>query len=339
MRHALKVSLIALFLWGALALQASPQVQNLNAAQRTDATRMVDIYYNIIHDRSVTVSIYASQDDGVTWNLPINLVSGDVGQDIDPGNGKHIVWDALAEHPDIIYDNVKFKVVADDGVVDLTTGLIAYYPFNGNANDESGNSNNGSINGAALAPDRFGNPNSAYYFDGNDCIDIGQLPQLDNVNGITVSCWVKRTTSGRYDGFVGKWISSPYWNNVFLLYNNESSDVNKGGFAVQYANVYNGCTGVAGLSLIPHDQWTHIVAVWSGLDGIASIYKNGVLDNSRYDAQSLNHSIYYNTLYTAKIGSWGGTSGGGRDLIGYVDEVRIYNRALSQSEVTALYND
>ena len=151
----------------------------------------------------------------------------------------------LAEHPNIIYENVKFKVVADDGVIDLTAGLIAYYPFNGNANDMSGNGNNGSVAGATLSEDRFGNPDSAYYFDGNDYINIGQLPQLQGAQGITVSCWVRRTSSNRYDGFVGKWYTTPAsTNNVFLLYNGEndasycnaSGFLNKGAFAVSYGN-------------------------------------------------------------------------------------------------------
>jgi sulfatase modifying factor 1 len=123
MRNASKITLLALFLLGTLTLQASPQVQDLNAAQRTDATRMVDIYFNIIHDQPVTVSIYASQDNGVTWNLPINHVSGDVGPNISPGNGKHIVWNVLAEHPNIIYDNVELKVIASDGTI-LTDFII-----------------------------------------------------------------------------------------------------------------------------------------------------------------------------------------------------------------------
>ncbi|HEY4205695.1 MAG TPA: hypothetical protein VGM31_02740, partial [Puia sp.] len=52
---------------------------------------------------------------------------------------------------------------------DITTGLIAYYPFNGNADDATGNGNNGSlVNGPTLTTDKMGNPNSAYYFDGVD---------------------------------------------------------------------------------------------------------------------------------------------------------------------------
>ena len=54
------------------------------------------------------------------------------------------------------------------------TGLLGSYPFNGNANDASGNGNNGVVNGATLTADRFGNPNSAYLFNGiNAYIDIG----------------------------------------------------------------------------------------------------------------------------------------------------------------------
>ena len=54
-----------------------------------------------------------------------------------------------------------------------TDGLVGYWPFNGNANDETGNGNNGTVNGATLIKDRFGNDNSAYEFDGiNNSITV-----------------------------------------------------------------------------------------------------------------------------------------------------------------------
>ena len=56
-----------------------------------------------------------------------------------------------------------------------TNGLVGWWPFNGNANDESGNANNGTVNGATLTTDRFGDSSSAYDFDGNDLIDINSL--------------------------------------------------------------------------------------------------------------------------------------------------------------------
>ncbi|MGI6198362.1 MAG: LamG domain-containing protein [Candidatus Cloacimonadaceae bacterium] len=339
MLRSFKIPLLALLFWGTLALQASPQVQNLTAVQRTDSSKKVDIYYKLVHDKPVTISIYASQDNGATWNLPITQISGDFGPGIDPGNGKHIIWNAMAEHPNIIFDSVKFKVVADDGVVDLTTGLIAYYPFNGNAYDMSGNGNNGSVVGATLSEDRFGNPDSAYYFDGNDYINIGQLPQLQGAQGITVSCWIYRTSSNRTEGFVGKWYTSPQTNNVFLLYNGEGDYKNKGAFTVQYANAYNATTGMQGTSTMPQHQWIHLVGTWNGADGVSKIYKNGVLDNSSVKIESMNHTIYYNTSYPAMIGNWGYLWGSNYYMIGYIDDVRIYNRALTDAEVSHLYDN
>ncbi len=75
----------------------------------------------------------------------------------------------------------------------LTNGLVAYYPFNGNANDATGNGNNGTIYGGVTpTTDRFGNPNAAYTFDGSTgYIDI---PQNSTLNGlttsVTLSAWI-----------------------------------------------------------------------------------------------------------------------------------------------------
>ena len=70
-----------------------------------------------------------------------------------------------------------------------TTGLVGYWPFCGNANDESGNANNGTVNGATLTTDRFGNTNSAYNFDGiNDNIGLGNF---FNYTSFSISMWVK----------------------------------------------------------------------------------------------------------------------------------------------------
>jgi hypothetical protein len=70
-----------------------------------------------------------------------------------------------------------------------TNGLVGWWPFNGNANDESGNGNNGTVNGATLTADRFGNLNKAYSFDGVDnYIHVLNTPSLDIVNG-TLNLW------------------------------------------------------------------------------------------------------------------------------------------------------
>ena len=68
--------------------------------------------------------------------------------------------------------------------------LVAYYPFNGNANDEGGNDLHGTVKGANLTEDRHGNVDKAYYFDGNyDIIDLRQYRELCIAEDLTISLW------------------------------------------------------------------------------------------------------------------------------------------------------
>ena len=71
-----------------------------------------------------------------------------------------------------------------------TNGLVGWWPFNGNANDLSINANNGTVNGATLTVDRYGNANKAYSFDGlNDYIEVLHSNSL-NLGIISISCWI-----------------------------------------------------------------------------------------------------------------------------------------------------
>jgi hypothetical protein len=71
-----------------------------------------------------------------------------------------------------------------------TNGLVGWWPFNGNANDESGNGNNGTVSGATLTSDRFGNSNKAYSFNGlNDFIQSDTISYL-NLSINSISTWI-----------------------------------------------------------------------------------------------------------------------------------------------------
>jgi len=79
-----------------------------------------------------------------------------------------------------------------------TTSLVAYWPFNGNANDLSGNGNNGTVNGATLTADRYGNANNAFYFSSSACstrIDA-QVDTSSVQTGLTISIWVLQSGNG-----------------------------------------------------------------------------------------------------------------------------------------------
>ena len=78
-----------------------------------------------------------------------------------------------------------------------TNGLVAYYPFSGNANDSSGNGNNGTVYGATLTTDRFGNANSAYSFDGvSNYINIANSILPSTSTSLSISLWFIATTNG-----------------------------------------------------------------------------------------------------------------------------------------------
>jgi hypothetical protein len=84
---------------------------------------------------------------------------------------------------------------------ELNTGLVAYFPFNGNALDATGNGYDGVVHGAVLTQDRFSNFNSAYLFNGtNNFIQVSKL--FPNLTNLTVSAWVQYT-SGSYQNGTG----------------------------------------------------------------------------------------------------------------------------------------
>ena len=120
----------------------------------------------------------------------------------------------------------------------LTNGLIAYYPFNGNANDESGNELNGLVNGATLTTDRFGKSNSAYLFSNNQEITIPNTSNL-NTYPLTISLWynAKNLPDGEASNLFSKY-SPAAWNGYQILLADNRNITNNGvvinnGFGVQ----------------------------------------------------------------------------------------------------------
>ncbi len=84
---------------------------------------------------------------------------------------------------------------------------MGWWPFNGNANDESGNGNHRTVNGAILSNDRFGNINCAFGFE-NSSIDFGNSSSLDiNPEGFTISIWAKNNADAIGSHILGKRIA------------------------------------------------------------------------------------------------------------------------------------
>ena len=206
-------------------------------------------------------------------------------------------------------------------VTSVDNGLVAYYPFDGNANDASGNGNNGTVLGAALTNDRLGNPNSAYQFDGNTSqIRMNPLPDM---TAATFSCWIKvpvLAPNRRYVFFEGDMTSGHDFG--FALWNNGSFFQFKDTTELPFPDTD-----------FPIGTWFHFACVADNAAGKVTAWINGL------KARELVHSV------TANVGYHNNLSIGRfydprtePAFNGALDEVRFYNRALSAAEVQALYN-
>jgi Concanavalin A-like lectin/glucanases superfamily len=220
-----------------------------------------------------------------------------------------------------------------------TNGLVAYYPFNGNANDESGNGNHGTVNGATLTTDRFGNANRAYNFNGTtDFIDVADSPTLDVTSELTLSVWINEFSANlnvSQSAYNGRIIEKGYagQNNGYLLDAVGSINSNPcSNTATTIKTRFIAGVGVMGNSCYSFNNWHHLIATFN--QGLLKVYIDGVLDVSYNGTVS---TIPTNNL-PLRIGYTQGAAGCGCEYFrGEIDDIRIYNRALSESEVQQLY--
>jgi gliding motility-associated-like protein len=230
--------------------------------------------------------------------------------------------------------------VSLEAQVDLNLGLAAYYPFSNNANDVSGNNNNPVFNNATLTADRFGNPNSAYHFNGvSNYMKIPNAPSLNSTNKLSVCAWVK--VMGFYTGTChGNSImmkgDADYLPGNYLLRFDDGAFTNFQNCATPGidpahqnfygAGVYTPPPGYA--PYIQTNQWHNVIATYDGTT--ARLYIDCLLRASMPQAGltfTNGYDLFLGTLNTASFPYW---------FNGDMDEVRIYNRALNQDEVNVL---
>ena len=215
------------------------------------------------------------------------------------------------------------------------TGLVAYYPFTGDADDASGNGLHGTVNGPLLTSDRFGSENRAYLFNGvNDYILVGDpVPApLKIQQEITLEAWIYVT---QYPAGLAQIVGSQFDGStsgatIFL-----DSRVNPDGLTAPQGHIHfqigNGSFHATNSnSQVPLNQWVHIVATRRPYED-ASIYYNGVLQPSS-GLTWLGNVTYANAWF-----AMGQQKDVNRPFKGKIDDVRIYSRALSAGEVLSHY--
>jgi hypothetical protein len=215
-----------------------------------------------------------------------------------------------------------------------TSCILASYDFNGNANDISGNNLHGVVNGASLTNDRFGNLNSAYYFDGiDDYIEVLDNSQFNFENNkMSISYWLKLENLP----------NDPNNEKILLSKQSESGDL-QNGFNISYSQnntalkIKNGSGGTLGQAYTDYgsnlNQWNHYIFTWDGTIGKA--YENGVLVNS----YSTNNAIIGSINLPLLIGKPNWISPNAEHFNGFLDDLTIYSCALTQNDIDSIFSD
>jgi hypothetical protein len=217
-----------------------------------------------------------------------------------------------------------------------TNGLVGYWPFNGNANDESLNGNNGTVNGATLTSDRFGNANKAYNFDGlNDYIDVLHQSSLNLPNG-TINIWFKTNSN----------------NRMTLIYKSDFNNASNENYAIMlgYLFTVNGPTGIAYASkynsnCTPGQGWEGPLnslnisdSSYHMLTCITSGTEIKILVDAVQQAVTPSLALFADTCTNSNLRFGVAWAGDLSPYLGDIDDIGIWNRALNQQEITNLYN-
>ena len=211
--------------------------------------------------------------------------------------------------------------------VDLERGLVAYYSFDDcSAKDLSGNGNDGIIYGAKCVDGKFG---KALRFDGvDDKVNCGNAALLSITDKITLEVWIKTSSwAMKYPTIVSKSRRTTEWDGEYWLAVKASTGQVTFAFAPAGADAIDHWTST---TLSPN-TWYHIVATFDDDADQVRIFINGEEDpNSPFTETNTPGA----TDLDVEIGYGGHTN----DYFnGLIDEVRIYNRALSEEEIRALY--
>ncbi len=225
----------------------------------------------------------------------------------------------------------------------LADGLIAYYPFNGNSLDASGNGLNGQlINGATFGADRQEIGQSALLLDGED--DYFEIPDntLLRPDSLSISLWMKARKVTSTTHIYNKSVFSDHKNQQYSAFirppglpNTNTAcceifiDVNNDGLCSVEQPILNPAIYYA--STYETNQWYHIVTVFAGQTN--KLYINGVMKIAQKEStlnpidKCAGGNLRFGAQANYDINCLNGT----------IDEIRIYNRGLSDVEIKALY--
>jgi formylglycine-generating enzyme required for sulfatase activity len=208
----------------------------------------------------------------------------------------------------------------------LTNGLIAYYPFNGNATDESGNGN--TIKGSGvLSSDRFGTANRSVFLEKpTDSFAVSGSGTLNLYKKFTISSWINVPKPANSEqAIIAKTSGESIRTTSFIL------RLDGPGRIRFWHGDLNAFTDIASKNRCQFNSWNHVLVSYNSETKKIKFFLNGVFDSEV--------NIGVTLIPTPDLPIQFGTQGGQtHPLLGYLDDVRIYNRDLFETEVKTLYD-
>jgi len=232
------------------------------------------------------------------------------------------------KHMIILFIAICFLLVNRLGAQDLRTGLVAYYPLDTDFLDYSGNTLNPTVYGDPQpAPDRHGNLNSAYYFNG-----VSDYLMLDNdplicPPYVTISAWFKADGNRQYGRLIEKRHNVPAypWSSYLLQYSRDPH------LATSQMTIEGTRSVLDSDFTADSNSWHLMTATYDG--GSYKLYLDGLLSAS--EARTGNITYTSMPLF---IGTCHQNANNIYNFSGALDDIRIYNRALTAGEILALYD-
>ncbi len=227
----------------------------------------------------------------------------------------------------------KTETITVTETIDLERGLIAYYPFNGNANDESGNNKNGVlVNGPTFSTDAKNVENKAINFDGvNDYVRISDQTSYFAPSKLSASFHVNLRNAGGRSAIISK---SAFTTASSVSWGAQITNQ----IRVTVANPTDACSNLwydnpaadlQSQGTFQNNQWYHVVIIFN--QGVEMIYINGELNSAK-----MNNYSYLKQCSTADLKFGGWWQNDVVSIQGKLDEVRLYNRILSEEEIEKL---
>jgi len=323
------------------AIAGTPVVTNVHGEQRPN-TDLVDVYYDldVADSASVLVRLEVSADGGLNWSVPVVNVSQSVGACVSPGKGKHILWNAGADWNGQVSKNVRFRVTASDAS-SLQSGLVAYYPFDGDILDASGHGNHAIANGTINFESGIAGQAASFY---QSWLQIPNV--LNDLQSFSISLWAYErgmVNAGPGDAESG--------GEAYIWFGDHGGDLTGiASWGGDWAQVgYTNVALEAGLNpqgtyparidqVRPKSEWRncwhHCAMTYNSQQGTRSFFIDGLLVNQK--GASKTPFLGFGAIASH---TWVDTLGRYRSyrLVGLIDEVRIYDRALSSTEIQQLY--